>query len=116
MKYKLSIIAIIFVLLSSTTFSVANPGGNGDNNRDFTCGGSCHGDSSLSANSDGILTIEIQRNVYAGNAVAVHVTASDMTLSNNRIVGIFLLGSLNGNSDHPSGLWMEHYSRSKWGN
>ena len=101
MKYKLSIIAIIFVLLSSTTFSVANPGGNGDNNRDFTCG-SCHGDPSLSANSDGILTIEIQRNVYAGNAVAVHVTASDMTLSNNRIVGIFLLGSLNGNSDHPS--------------
>lgn len=102
MKYKLSIIAIIFVLLSSTTFSVANPGGNGDNNRDFTCGGSCHGDPSLSANSDGILTIEIQRNVYASNAVAVHVTASDMTLSNNRIVGIFLLGSLNGNSDHPS--------------
>ena len=94
MKYKLTIIVIIFVLLSSTTFSVANPGGNGDSNRDFTCGGSCHGDPSLSANSDGLLTIEVERNVYASNAVAVHVTASNMTLSNNRIVGIFLLSSL----------------------
>ena len=102
MKYKLTIMAIIFALLSSSTFSVANPGGNGDSNRDFTCGGSCHGDPSLSADSDGLLTIEVQKNVYASNAVAVHVTASDMTLSSNRIVGIFLLGSLNGNSDHLS--------------
>jgi hypothetical protein len=102
LNYKISITAIIFALLSCSTFSVANPGGNGDGNRDFTCGGSCHGDPSLSASSDGVLDIEVQKNVYAGNALAIHVTASDMTLSSNGIIGIFLLGSLNGNSDHPS--------------
>lgn len=102
MRNKLVILVIIFILLSSTSFSVANPGGNGDNNRDFTCGGSCHGDPSLSQESDGTLSLEVQNNVYASNAVAVHVTASNMSLSNNRIVGIFLLGSLNGNLDQPS--------------
>ncbi|MAV60278.1 MAG: hypothetical protein CND89_01760 [Marine Group II euryarchaeote MED-G38] len=102
MRDKLVILTIIFTLLSSTSFSVANPGGNGDSNRDFTCGGSCHGDPSLSQESDGTLSLEVQNNVYAGNAVAVHITASNMSLSSNRIVGIFLLGSLNGNLDQPS--------------
>ena len=51
LRDKLVILTIIFTLLSSTSFSVANPGGNGDSNRDFTCGGSCHGDPSLSQES-----------------------------------------------------------------
>jgi len=102
LKSRIIVLMIIIILLSSTNTTVGNPGGNGDDNRDFTCGGSCHGDPSLSQPSDGIISIQVDDNIFAGTAVAVHVTASDMSLSNNRILGVFLLSSLNGNGDQPN--------------
>ncbi|MEC7700964.1 MAG: hypothetical protein VX652_04120, partial [Candidatus Thermoplasmatota archaeon] len=87
--------AIACVLLASTT-SVANPGGNGDADRDYTCGGSCHGDPGLSMPSDGMISLSADSVAFSGTATAVHVTASGMSLSGKRLIGVFLLGSLNG--------------------
>ena len=53
MRSRPAVLAIIALLLA-TSASLANPGGEGDADRDFTCGGSCHGDPALSAPSDGI--------------------------------------------------------------
>ncbi|MAK40528.1 MAG: hypothetical protein CL993_02225 [Euryarchaeota archaeon] len=103
MKNKVIITTVIITtLLFSSTPIVANPGGNGDNDRDFTCGGSCHGDPSLSVDSDGIISIEIKEFVYAGTTTEIVVKIDEVTTSNERIVGIFLLGSINGNNDQPA--------------
>ena len=39
----------------------ANPGGNGDANRDAACGGSCHGDPGLSEPSSAVLSFSQDR-------------------------------------------------------
>lgn len=100
MRSRPAVLAIIALLLA-TSASVANPGGEGDADRDFTCGGSCHGDPALSAPSDGTVSVSVDSLVFSGTATAVHVTASGMSLSGNRLLGVFLLGSSNGNGDHP---------------
>ena len=41
------------------------------------------------------------RDIFTGTATAIHVTASGMSLSGNRLLGVFILGSANGNDDHP---------------
>jgi len=94
-------VLIVIALLFATSASVANPGGEGDANRDYTCGGSCHGDPALSSPSDGIVTISVDPLTFSGTATAVHVTASGMSLSGNRLLGVFLLSSASGNDDHP---------------
>ena len=43
MKSRIIALSAILVLLLATSSGVANPGGKGDSNRDYTCGGSCHG-------------------------------------------------------------------------
>ena len=52
-------VLIVIALLFATSASVANPGGEGDADRDYTCGGSCHGDPALSSPSDGIVTVSV---------------------------------------------------------
>ena len=100
MHSRAAIVTIIAILLA-TGASVANPAGNGDANRDYTCGGSCHGDPALSTPSDGTVTVSVDSTTFTGTATAVHVTASGMSLSANRLLGVFLLGSVDGNGDHP---------------
>ena len=100
MRSRAAVLAIIALLLA-TSASMANPGGEGDADRDFTCGGSCHGDPALSAPSDGTVSVSVDSLVFSGTATAVHVTASGMSLSGNRLLGVFLPGSSNGNGDHP---------------
>ena len=80
--------------------SLANPGGNGDADRDYSCGGSCHGDPSLSMPSDATIEISLGNEAFSGQAVSVEVSVSDVSSPSN-IIGIFLLSSLNGNSDTP---------------
>ena len=94
-------VLIVIALLFATSASVANPAGQGDANRDYTCGGSCHGDPALSSPSDGIVTVSVDPLTFSGTATAVHVTASGMSLSGNRLLGVFLLSSTSGNDDHP---------------
>ncbi len=101
-RARLLVLGAISCVLLATTASVANPGGNGDADRDYTCGGSCHGDPSLSMPSDGTVSLSADTVAFSGTATAVHVTASGMSLSGKRLVGVFLLGSLNGNGDQPS--------------
>ncbi len=100
MRSRAAIVTAIAILLAAGA-SVANPGGNGDGNRDYTCGGSCHGDPALSSPSDGTVSVSVDSTTYTGTATAVHVTASGMSLSSNRLLGVFILGSIDGNQDHP---------------
>lgn len=100
MHSRISIVTVIAILLAAGA-SVANPGGNGDADRDYTCGGSCHGDPALSTPSDGTVSVSVDSTIFSGTATAVHVTASGMSLSGNRLLGVFLLGSADGNGDHP---------------
>ena len=96
--------AIVFLicitLILAPGSSVANPGGNGDGDRDYSCGGSCHGDPALSMPSDATIEITTGNEAFSGQAVAIHVTIEDISTPSN-IIGIFILGSLNGNSDTP---------------
>ena len=69
------VLASVVALLMVSSSSVANPGGNGDSDRDYTCGGSCHGDPSMSLPSDGTISISQDGDVFAGHAVAVMSTS-----------------------------------------
>ena len=100
MRSRAAIITVIAILLAAGA-SMANPGGNGDADRDYTCGGSCHGDPALSTPSDGTVSVSVDNMAFTGTATAIHVTASGMSLSGNRLLGVFLLGSTDGNGDHP---------------
>ena len=100
MHSRTAILTVIAILLAAGA-SMANPGGNSDADRDYTCGGSCHGDPALSAPSDGTVSVSLESTTFTGTATAVHVTASGMSLSGNRLLGVFLLGSASGNGDHP---------------
>ena len=100
MHSRTAILTVIAILLAAGA-SMANPGGNSDADRDYTCGGSCHGDPALSAPSDGTVSVSLDSTTFTGTATAVHVTASGMSLSGNRLLGVFLLGSASGNGDHP---------------
>jgi len=100
MRSRAAVLAVIALLLA-TSAGVANPGGESDAGRDYTCGGSCHGDPALSSPSDGTVTISVDSMAFTGTAIVVHVTASGMSLSGNRLLGVFLLGSANGNDDRP---------------
>jgi hypothetical protein len=94
-----SLVALLLLIPSLQ----ANPGGEGDATRDFTCGGSCHGDPSLSVPSSAMITISSDRNeTYSGGPLAVTATVTGMELGAQRIVGVFLLSSLNGVDDSPS--------------
>ena len=39
MKSRIIVLSAIIMLLMATSSGVANPGGKGDSNRDYTCGG-----------------------------------------------------------------------------
>ena len=100
MRHRIAVLAVITLLLA-TGASMANPGGEGDADRDFTCGGSCHGAPALSSPSDGTISLFVDPLAFSGTATAVHVTASGMSRAGFRLRGVFLLGSANGNDDHP---------------
>ena len=101
MNRKVIVMLLCTFLIIAPGSSVANPGGNGDADRDYSCGGSCHGDPSLSMASDATIDITLGNEAFSGQAVAIHVTVSDITTSSNGIIGLFILSSLNGNSDSP---------------
>ena len=101
MNRKVIVMLLCLFLIITPGSSVANPGGNGDADRDYSCGGSCHGDPSLSMASDATIDITLGNEAFSGQAVAIHVTVSDITTSSNGIIGLFILSSLNGNSDSP---------------
>jgi len=80
----------------------ANPGGNGDANRDAACGGSCHGDPGLSEPSSAVLSFSQDRDsAYVGGPISISITVSQMELSSRAMVGVFLLSDTFGVSDTP---------------
>jgi len=101
MKSRIFALSTILFLLLATSSGVANPGGKGDSNRDYTCGGSCHGDPSLSSTSSAAIEVDMAPTAYSGTTTKVSVSLSNLDTSENGLVGIFLLGSKNGNNDHP---------------
>lgn len=94
--------ALTGLLLLTPAFQ-AEPGGQGNENRDFDCGSSCHGDPAFSTESSATVTLALDQELaYTGATVSVTVTVEDMELSARRLVGVMLLSSLNGVDDHPS--------------
>ena len=91
MKSRIIALSAILVLLLATSSGVANPGGKGDSNRDYTCGGSCHGDPSLSSTSTAIIDVEMSSTAYSSTTTEISVSISDLDTSDNGLVGIFLL-------------------------
>ena len=101
MRGRILALATITLMLIATQGTVANPGGNGDSNRDFVCGGSCHGDPSLSAPSTATISITSGNTAFTGTAYQLDTTIEIDLISHSRILGVFLLSSTNGNGDNP---------------
>ena len=66
MNQRVKVLVLLIVLVTSTTFSAAEPGGNGDGLRDMQCGGACHGDAGQNATSLLTLSIEYPEQVWVG--------------------------------------------------
>ncbi len=101
MKNQKFTFTILLVMLIATQATLANPGGEGDADRDFTCGGSCHGDPGFNAQSSATITTVADSTAFAGTAYQFDVSISTSELSSTRLMGVFLLSSTNGNGDHP---------------
>ena len=101
MRGRILTLATITLILISTQGTVANPGGEGDGNRDFVCGGSCHGDPTLSAPSTATISITSGNTAFTGTAYQFDTTIEIDMISHSRILGVFLLSSINGNGDNP---------------
>ena len=91
-------ITLIFVASQGT---VANPGGEGNGNRDYVCGGSCHGDPGLNAPSSATISVSSGNTAYTGTAYQFDTIIEIDTISHSRLLGVFLLSSTNGNGDNP---------------
>ena len=101
MRGRTLVLSTIALMLLATQGTVANPGGEGDGNRDFVCGGSCHGDPALNAPSSAIISITSGNTAFTGTAYQFDTTIEIQSISHSRILGVFLLSSTNGNGDNP---------------
>lgn len=86
---------VLLLLFSMETSG--NPGGPGSGNREYNCGGSCHGIQSTSTISMGASDL----NLEAGQTVVVTVTVDGAEASNSPM-GVFLRKSLITSSSQPS--------------
>ena len=99
---RILLIGVLLLLVLCVPPLSANPGGNGDANRDAACGGSCHGDPGLSEPSSAVLTFSQDRDsAYVGGPISISVTVTQMELSSRAMVGVFLLSDTYGVSDTP---------------
>ena len=89
MRGRILTLATITLILISTQGTVANPGGLGDGNRDFVCGGSCHGDPTLSAPSTATISITSGNTAFTGTAYQFDTTIEIDMISHSRILGVF---------------------------
>ena len=101
-----SILAMVMIVLISTSFSSARQGGEGDGIRSMQCGGSCHSDTAQNATSAAFINVSIPTSTWAGLLTTVDVTIEDFPESESRLVGIFLLINTDGAKDTPAhGGW-----------
>jgi len=101
-QLRVKVLLLLLVLLGSTTFGAAEPGGNGDGLRDMQCGGACHGDAGQNATSSLSLSIETPEHVWAGQPTEVTIVVAGVDVSHDEdLVGLFLLSSTNANGDTP---------------
>ena len=101
MRRALLIGGLLLLVLCVPPLS-ANPGGNGDANRDASCGGSCHGDPGLSEPSSAVLSFSQDRDsAYVGGPISISITVNQMELSSRAMIGVFLLSDTFGVSDTP---------------
>ena len=112
---RIRVLLVLFLLLSLSTFSQANPGGVGDGVFDMQCGGACHGDSSLNQTSSAIIEFEIQGTPYLEQPISINAVASGSQLSVYDNIGMFLLTDTTGHSDTPKDAGWEILSDSNGG-
>jgi len=92
----------LLLLVMAVPSHSANPGGKGEADRDFACGGSCHGDPGLSQPSSAVFAFSTDREAaYVGGPISVTVTVSQMELSDLGLIGLFLLSDTHGVADTP---------------
>ena len=99
---RTKVLLLLIVLVASTTFSAAEPGGNGDGMRDMQCGGACHGDAGQNATSLLTLSIEYPEHVWVGQPAEVRIVVEGVDVAHDeQLIGLFLLSSTNANGDTP---------------
>ena len=99
---RTKVLVLLIVLVASTTFSAAEPGGNGDGLRDMQCGGACHGDAGQNATSLLTLSIEYPEHVWVGQPAEVRIVVDGVDVAHDeQLIGLFLLSSTNANGDTP---------------
>ena len=99
---RIRLLLVLAILLASTSFSTANPGGEGDGIRSMECGGSCHGDPGQNGISPASIEVVASDEVWAGLFTTVTVYVNDSQPSDNRLVGAFLLVNEQGAKDTPA--------------
>jgi len=98
---KVSLLLVIVMLVLIPPMGSANENGVGNGDFNFQCGGACHGDATLNASSQATITLVTEQAAYEGLAFGVRVHISNLQTSENQLVGVFLLSSMNGANDHP---------------
>ena len=99
MRHRFALILIL--LICTASFSAANPGGEGDSIQSQQCGGSCHGDAGQNITSAAVISVVAQQQVWAGLLTTVDVVVENPQLSNQRMLGVFLLVNDRGAKDTP---------------
>ncbi len=98
---RLPLLIVVFILLSFSTITGANPGGVGDGDFDMQCGGACHGDSSQNQSSPALLELTLDNTAYVGLPVSISATISGVQFSSSDTLGLFLITDTTGHSDLP---------------
>ena len=83
MNQRVKVLVLLIVLVTSTTFSAAEPGGNGDGLRDMQCGGACHGDAGQNATSLLTLSIEYPEQVWVGQPAEVRIVVEGVDVAHD---------------------------------
>ena len=92
----------LILLICTASLSTANPGGEGDSIQSQQCGGSCHGDAGQNVTSAAVVSVVAQQQVWAGLLTTVDVVVENPQLSNQRMLGVFLLINDRGAKDTPA--------------
>jgi len=100
-RYRVRLVVVLALLLVSSTYGSAEPGGNGDGTRDMQCGGACHGDASLNGTSTANMQLSSETEIYEGIPTSLTLTVTGIDNGYNSLVGLFLLTDTTGHSDTP---------------
>lgn len=96
---NLIIIATLVLVISINTESEANAGGRGDDNREYSCGKSCH----MAQSSRSEITMECSNSEpLATEEIGITVIVTGTEQAEGKLIGAYLLVALEGADSQPS--------------